>query len=82
VVNVLTVVPEGRAFFSPACPSAMDADKTLQCAAVDSLGKACMARIKEGSKWCPRHDEDHEVASLHSTCTQRVASLDDHGARF
>lgn len=35
----------------------MDAVKALQCVAIDSLGKACLVRIKEASKWCPRHDE-------------------------
>lgn len=35
----------------------MDVSKALQCMTVDSLGKACMAQIKEASKWCPRHDE-------------------------
>ncbi|KAJ6624702.1 hypothetical protein B0H10DRAFT_715431 [Mycena sp. CBHHK59/15] len=28
------------------------------CAALDASGKACNAKTKEASRWCPRHDEE------------------------
>ncbi|KAJ6481929.1 hypothetical protein C8R45DRAFT_1003487 [Mycena sanguinolenta] len=28
------------------------------CAALDASGRACNAKTKEDSKWCPRHDEE------------------------
>lgn len=47
------------------------------CAALDASGKACNARTKEASRWCPRHDE---VSGTPFDAFPRVADLGSAGA--